>query len=133
MLKFAKTICTTVLLTTIVWTSVAHADNNSPQGVYSGGGYKVETGNGGEYVGYDRQGKKLVIHGDRLSVSGKTSVWTNNGYTYRLTGIGNSLAGNRQTQSPEDGENSTVYHKVRLRIVNPQGRTILNQIMTRVD
>jgi hypothetical protein len=131
MLKFTNTICAAVLLTTISWAGVARSENNPPQGEYTGGGYRVETGNGGDYVGYDRQGKKLVISGNRLSTNGKTAEWRNNGYTYRLTGIGNSLAGNRKTSTAEDGENSTVYNKVRLTITNPQGRVILNQIMSR--
>jgi hypothetical protein len=133
MLKFTKAIYTAVLLGTIAWTSIAHAENNAPQGKFAGGGYRVETGNGGDYVGYDRQGKKLVILGNRLSTHGKTAEWTNKGYTYRLSGVGNSLAGNRKTAIVEDGENSTVYHKVMLTIVNPQGRTILNQMMNRVN
>jgi hypothetical protein len=131
MLKVTKTICAAVLLTTIAWSGIARAENNAPQGEYTGGGYKVETGNGGDYVGYDRQGKKLVIPGDRLSTRGRTAEWRNNGYIYRLTGIGNSLAGNRKTVSAEDAENSTVYNKVRLTISNPQGRVILNQVMNR--
>src|SRR4028118_477916 len=47
MLKFTKTICAAVLLISITCAGVARAENNAPQGVYSGGGYKVETGNGG--------------------------------------------------------------------------------------
>ena len=133
MLKFTKTICAAVLLISITCAGVARAENNAPQGVYSGGGYKVETGNGGDYVGYDRRGRKLVILSNRLTIHGKTAEWTNKGYTYRLTGIGNSLAGNSNTVTAEDGENSTVYNKVRLTIINPQGRVILNQIMNRIN
>jgi hypothetical protein len=124
MMKFTKTICTAVLLTTIAWSGIASAGIKydgvgAPVGTYSGGGYKV-IANGADYIGFDRQGRKLVL-GDPSHPTGQSAEWENRGYTYRLTGIGN----------PQD-DTPDLYNKVRLTISDPQGRVILNQIMNRV-
>jgi hypothetical protein len=89
-MKLTKAVCTMALLSTIAWTSNASGENNAPQGQFAGGGYRVETGNTGVYFGYDRQGRKLVISGNRSSTHGKTARWKNNGYIYQLTGSGKS-------------------------------------------
>lgn len=132
MMKFTKTICATVLITLIstAWTSIARSENASPLGTFIGGGYKVIVGSGGEYVGYDPQGKKLVIPSSRMSSSGKTVEWRNNGYIYRLTGIGNSLAGpEAATANGNDADDSTDYRRVSLTIISPKGRVVLSQIL----
>ncbi len=122
MLKFIKTICVAALISTIAWTSVANADGEgigAPLGSYSGGGYKIILdGRTGEYVGFDRQGRKLVIRNPSYPAD-RTAQWTNKGYTYRITGIG------------EPVDNAEDFRRVRLTISNPQGRVILNQIMSR--
>jgi hypothetical protein len=125
MLKFTKTICVAVLLSTIAWSSVANANDSAgigaPLGSYSGGGYRVMLdGRTGDYVGFDRQGRKLVINQNRSYPADRTVQWTNKGYTYRITGIGEPIA------DIDD------FKKVRLTVSNPQGRVILNQILNRV-
>jgi hypothetical protein len=120
MLKFIKTFCVASVLSTIAWTGVAHADGEgmfSPLGSYRGGGYKIILdGRSGDYVGFDRQGRKLVIHQKPSYPTDGTVQWINKGYTYRVTGIG-------------DAEE---FLKVRLTISNPQGRVILTQILNKV-
>jgi hypothetical protein len=129
MLKFTEMICTTVLLTMIVCSGAAHAGNNALLGEYSGGGYKVKSGDSGSYIFYDRQGKKLVIPGSRLIAHGQAAEWTSKGYVYRLTGI----AGSGQTGTIENGENSAIYYKVMLTVVNPQGQEVLNQMLNKIN
>jgi hypothetical protein len=123
MLKFTKTMCVAVLLTTIAWVGVANADGEgigAPLGSYRGGGYRIILdGRTGEYVGFDRQGRKLVISQNPSYPADRTAQWKHKGYTYRITGIGQPVA------------NAEDFRKVRLTISNPQGRVILNQIMNR--
>jgi hypothetical protein len=124
MLKFTKTMCVAVLLMTIAWASVANADGEgigAPLGSYSGGGYRVILdGRTGEYVGFDRQGRKLVINQNPSYPADQTAQWKHKGFTYRIAGIG------------EPVNNAEDFRKVRLTIFNPQGRVILNQIMNRI-
>jgi hypothetical protein len=126
MMKFTKTICAAVLLSSIAWTSVAHAEDSAgigtPEGSYSGGGYRV-TVRGREYIGFDRQGKKLVLSEPLYRVGSDTVEFKNKGYTYRLT-----PSGKHRDNDSSDGD----YTKVLLTITNPQGRTILKQVMNNV-
>jgi hypothetical protein len=127
MIKFTKTICATSLLATLSWAGIASAENAFPIGTFRGGGYEVTSPFGGDYMGCDRQGRKIVIPSSQRSSNGKTVKWTNKGFTYSLTGVGNSLAGpNGKGVDPED---SNDYRKVALTIANPQGRVILSQIL----
>jgi hypothetical protein len=90
--KFTKTIYAAMLLSTIAWADVARADGEgigTPLGSYSGGGYRVILdGRTGDYIGFDRQGRKLVIHRSPSYPADRTVEWKNKGYTYRLTGVG---------------------------------------------
>ena len=124
MLKFTKSIFTTLLLTaTISWAGVANADGEgigAPLGSYSGGGYRIVLdGRSGDYTGFDRQGRKLVIRNPSYPAD-RTAQYTNKGYTYRISGIG---------EPENDAED---FRKVRLTISNPQGRVILDRVLNRV-
>jgi hypothetical protein len=119
--------CATFLLTTIAYMGVAKAENAPPIGSFSGGGYSVQAGVGGDYVGRDPQGRKLFIPYAQSSHSGKTIQWKNKGYIYRLTGIGNSLAGPKA--GGIDPEDSTDYRQVSLKIISPNGRVILSKTL----
>lgn len=119
--------CTTFLLTTIAFTGIVRAENAPPIGSFSGGGYSVQARVGGDYIGRDPQGRKLLIPYTQSSHSGKTIEWKNKGYIYRLTGIGNSLAGPKV--GGIDPEDSTDYRKVSLKVIDPKGRVILSKIL----
>jgi hypothetical protein len=123
-MKFTQAISTAILATTIVWAGPASADGEgigTPDGSYRGGGYQVISNpRNGTYTGIDRSGRKLVIRSRPSYPADQTKQWKNKSYTYRLTGIG----------EPTDGDGD--YDRVMLTIVNPQGRTILNQMLNRV-
>jgi hypothetical protein len=127
MMKFTKTICAAVLLSSIAWTSVVHADDSAgigtPEGSYSGGGYRV-TVRGRDYIGFDRQGKKLVLSQPIYRTGRDTVDYKHKGYTYRLTPLGQ-----HRDNDSSDGD----YTKILLTIINPQGRVILKQVMNNVQ
>jgi hypothetical protein len=132
-MRLITTACATFLLTTIAYMGVAKAENAPPIGSFNGGGYSVQAGVGGDYVGRDPQGRKLLIPSSQINCNGnnyckgKTIKWINKGYTYSLTGIGNSLAGPKT--GGIDPEDSTDYRKVSLKVIDPKGRVVLSKIL----
>jgi hypothetical protein len=112
------------LLSIVTWTSIARSEPDyaitAPSGSYRGGGYRITIDSrSGDYTGFDRQGRKLVIHSPSYPAD-LTAQYTNKGYTYRIIGIG------------QPGDYADDFQKVRLTVANPQGRVILNQILNRV-
>lgn len=114
------------LLGAITWTSIVHADDSAglgtPEGSYSGGGYRV-TVLGRDYIGVDRQEKKLVLSEPIYRTGRDTVDYKSKGYTYRLTPLGKP-----RSNDSSDGD----YSKILLTIINPQGRVILKQVMNNI-
>ncbi len=126
-MKLIRTSCTILLSTIIIQPGIARAENEPPIGSYCGGSYCVSIGDGGLYVGRDPQGRKLIIPHTQSSFWGKTYEWKHKGYIYRVTGIGNSMAGpNSIGNNPEDNND---YRQVSLNIISFTGRVILFQIL----
>jgi hypothetical protein len=87
-------------------------------GIFTGEGYTLEVGNGGDYVGQDSSNNRLVISSDNLTAnrSNTDATWVNAGYRYRVTALG-----------PADSEGAT--QKVLLRVYNPKGKMILKKTL----
>lgn len=124
-------IISAIVFATIARSSVVRAENAPPRGSFSGGGYTIEIGSEGDYVGSDRSRRRIVIPRSQHRYNGQTSEWTNEGYIYRVTGIGNSLAESKvkpfKLYEPSD---STDYRKAALTIINPSGRIVFYKILT---
>jgi hypothetical protein len=95
------------LLGAITWTSIVHADDSAgigtPEGSYSGGGYRVIV-LGRDYIGFDRQGKKLVLSEPIYRTGRNTVDYKSKGYTYRLTPLGQ----HRSNDSSDGGHRGIV-------------------------
>jgi hypothetical protein len=128
-MKLITGLIATILVAAIA-PQVAQAGNEPPMGRFSGGGYSIELGSGGDYVGSDRSRRRISIPSSRHRASEQTSEWENDGYIYRVTGLNNSLAASKvkpiKTHNPG---NSTDYRQVALTIINPSGRIILYKIL----
>jgi hypothetical protein len=130
-MKRIARIVTTILVVTIARSNVAQAGNAPPIGSFSGDGYSIELGSGGEYVGSDRSRHRILIPRSRFRHSGQTSEWKNDGYIYRVTGVGNSFAESKaKPTSIYKPEHRNDYRKVALTIINPSGQVILYKILT---
>jgi hypothetical protein len=129
-MKLITGLITAILVATIARSQVTQAENAPPMGRFSGGGYSIELGSGGDYVGSDRSRRRILIPNSRHRASGQTSEWEHDGYIYRVTGLNNSLAASKvkpiKTYNPG---NSTDYRQVALTIINPSGRIILYKIL----
>jgi hypothetical protein len=123
-------IVTAILIATIARSNIARAENAPPVGRFSGGGYSIDLGSSGEYLGSDRSRRRILIPRNRQRSSGNTSEWENDGYIYRVSGVGNSLAeSNTKPTSFYDPTSSKDYRQVALTILNPSGRIILYKIL----
>jgi hypothetical protein len=129
-MKLITGLIATILVATIARAQVAQAENEPPMGRFSGGGYSIELGSGGDYVGSDRSRRRISIPSSRHRASGQTSEWENDGYIYRVTGLNNSLAASKvKPIKTYDPGNNTDYRQVALTIINPSGRIILYKIL----
>ncbi len=113
-MNLSKILWQTVLLSAIGFTSTAEAKPDPILGSYKSNGYTIDIDRG-EYHGCDSRNRCLVIPRSKSSRQGKTKVWRNAGYLYRVTPIGDTLV---------NGHNTRVLVKV----VNPQQKVIINRI-----
>jgi hypothetical protein len=130
-MKLKIGLVTAILVTTLVRSNIAIAENVlSPMGSFRGGGYSIELGSGGDYVGSDRSRRRIVIPRNRQRSNGQTSEWENEGYIYRVTGVSNSFAeSNTKPTTTYKPAHSKDYRQVALTIINPSGRIILYKIL----
>ncbi len=109
-------ILSALVISTPLLSTPALADQNVPEGeIWKGGGYTVYVV-GEYYKGCDAQ--KHCVEIDHIAKRTSTSsIWKNNGYTYRLSQL-----------SEQNGK-----PRARLRVLNPQGKVILNVVMILED
>jgi hypothetical protein len=133
-MRFAVFLSTTLMCTTVLFAHstkaavfnnstvnaslIAQNNPGSILGVFKGGGYTLNLGNGGDYIGEDSENNRLVIGSDRSSSNRNNTdtTWVNAGYRYRVTALG-----------PADSEGAT--QRVLLRVYSPQGRIIVKKTL----
>jgi hypothetical protein len=153
-MEVTKTICAAVLLTTIVLTASVKAnevdtivkgdkpieidrsistldlvvsDGKYPaKGKYDSNYYRIEITEGGDYLSYDREGRKLVIFSNYLTTKGKTAEWRYQGYVYRIYEP-SSRSDRSDRRSPMIFQDPTVREKTMLTITDPQGNEIFHE------
>jgi hypothetical protein len=153
-MEVTKTICVAVLLTTIVLTASVKAnevetviigdkpietgrsistfnravrdEKYPPKGEYASSYYRIEITAGGDYISYDREGRKSVIFSNYLTTEGKTAEWRYQGYVYRLYEP-SSRSNRRRPMRFQD--HATVREKTMLMITDPQGKEIFHEEM----
>jgi hypothetical protein len=132
-MKFTINTCAVILLTTIVLTAsvkanevdrpidtfsyAARAEKYPPKGKYYSSNYRIEITASGDYLSYDRKGRKLVIFSNYLTTEGKTAEWRYQGYVYRIY-----EPSSRSDRRPMRFQvYQTVREKTMLMIIDPQG------------
>ncbi|MDF5731113.1 MAG: hypothetical protein PUP92_24705 [Rhizonema sp. PD38] len=111
-----RTLLVGALIAVPLFSTSVRADENVPEGeVYRGGGYTVYVV-GDYYKGCDAQKRCIEIDhiAKRTAVS---SSWKNRGFTYTLSRL------SQQHGKP----------RARLRAVDPQGKVLVNVVMTLDD
>ncbi|MEA5570642.1 hypothetical protein [Calothrix sp. UHCC 0171] len=108
-MKFTILSLSTALVASVSFLPPVFAESVS---FYSGGGYSVKIvgfAGSASYTGCDRQNRCLTIT-EASNYSRGSYVWENRGYTYSMSPVGRS-------------------GKYRLRVFNPSGKVLLNQVM----
>jgi hypothetical protein len=98
MMKITKIICRAGLFATIAFASEAEAIQPSILGSYKSNGYTIDLGANGDYQSCNPQNRCLTISHTKSSQRGRSRIWKNAGYTYRVTPLGNSLLRRRYTR-----------------------------------
>jgi hypothetical protein len=115
MIKLTKVLYKTVLLTTIFSISTAVASEPPILGSYKGGGYTLDLGSGGDYHSCNPQNRCLTIPRNKSSQQGKTRIWKNAGYTYRVAPIGRQLKRGQHT-------------RISVKIISPTNKVVSDRI-----
>ncbi|PAX51660.1 hypothetical protein [Brunnivagina elsteri] len=108
-MKFSILSLSTALVASLSFLAPVLAEDAS---LYAGGGYTVKIvgfAGSASYTGCDRKNRCLTIP-EASNYSRGSYVWENEGYTYSMSPVGSS-------------------GKYRLRIFNPKGKALLNQVM----
>jgi hypothetical protein len=142
-MKFIQASCVAILLTTIAVTSntkAAHVETivtgtfnhitkhekYPPKGEYASSYYRIEITAGGDYISYDREGRKSVIFSNYLTTEGKTAEWRYQGYIYRLY---EPISRSNRRRPMRFQDHMTVDEKTMLMITDPQGKEIFHEEM----
>ncbi len=114
-MKLTKILCQTGLVVSAAIATAAVANDGSVLGSYKSNGYTLDLGSGGDYHSCDPQHRCLTIAYTKSSQQGKTWIWKNAGYTYRVTPIGQTLAPGH-------------HQKVSVKITNPKNKVIFDRV-----
>jgi hypothetical protein len=114
-MKLSKILLQTLPLASILFATVVGANNSSILGSYKSRGYTLDLESGGDYHSCDPQNRCLTIPHARSSQQGKTRIWKQAGYTYRVTPVGETLKQSHHTH-------------VSLQILNPQQQVVFDRI-----
>jgi hypothetical protein len=115
MMKLTKILCKTILFATISLASTAVANETSILGSYKGGGYILDLESSGDYHSCNPQNRCLTISRNKSSRQGKTRIWKNAGYTYRVTPLGRQLKRGQHT-------------RIAVQILSPKNKVIFDRI-----
>jgi hypothetical protein len=113
--KLSKILLQTLPLASILVATVVGANNSSILGSYKSSGYTLDLESGGDYHSCDPQNRCLTISHTRSSQQGKTRIWKQAGYTYRVTPVGETLKQGHHTH-------------ISVKILSPKQQVVFDRI-----
>jgi hypothetical protein len=98
MMKFTDIIVRVGLFATIAITTGVEANQTSILGSYKSDGYTIDLEANGDYHSCNPQNRCFTISHTKSSQQGKTRIWRDAAYTYRVTPVGNVLVKGHHTR-----------------------------------